>query len=356
MPIVIPSYSTPIVEQSGLTLTEYAWHLGIGECGMWGVALPPDSDEVYGHFCSDIWSKEDRDILIRYLREAQDEIERITNFPLSPTYITGEISNCFRSPVMTKKHHVRAFGTKGQTLIEGEVTLDWSNTDYAELVHTWITDQPAVYEEIEIRHTGLDVVVVPSSIEIDTVAQTITVQIPRCRLVDPANADNPPEGWDYTDQDVFAETVDLWRVFTDTTNQGSFICRKPCTCNESLTTAACAYIRNGNQGVVEVLPATHYPCTCGATPQVSLNYLAGDPLTPEARETIIRLAHTKLPKEFCGCPTWEAKWAYDNQQPKFNTFERINCPFGLGQGAWVAYQWAMQMASVRLIPLHGSLA
>lgn len=360
MPIVPASWN-PVIEQSGVSLSEYAYHLALDECAFWGVARPIAYRDEATNFCG-VWDKPMRDMLARYLKEAQDQIERVTNFPLSPRYISGELHPCPRGIVLTNWHKVRALGSRAELLLES-ASFDWGNPedevyevqDEAVFTHTWVGDVvPATIDEIEIRHVDSPYVIMPSAITFDAGAKTISVAIPRCRLVKPENADNPPEGWDYDDNDVFADTVDIWRVYTDTSEAGDYLCHDACTCNGVVSNALCGRVLNGAQGVIAVRPEIGHLCSCGVAVQASVNYLAGEPLTPEAREVIIRLAHTKMPEKFCDCRTWGMSWDYDNQQPAYRTFAQNENPFGLASGAWTAYQWANNMKSVRMNPLHVS--
>ena len=123
------------------------------------------------------------------------------------------------------------------------------------------------------------------------------------------------------------------------------------------THAACMYIRDSNIGEVDVYPATRNAETGVWTPKtacassyslVRLNYLAGMRfLNLEAESAIVRLAHSKLWGPPCSCDTLTKMWNVDNSIPRVLTRERINNPFGQSEGAWMAYRWAKNQASMR---------
>jgi len=122
------------------------------------------------------------------------------------------------------------------------------------------------------------------------------------------------------------------------------------------TRNACIYVKIGEQGVLEVLPATYsdgawsrqvVDC-CGTPELVRLNYRAGlTELTHQAEDAIVRLAHSKMPHSPCNCspPLW--LWSRDQNVPDVLTRERYNCPFGMSDGAWGAWRFAWSMKEWR---------
>ena len=70
-----------------------------------------------------------------------------------------------------------------------------------------------------------------------------------------------------------------------------------------------------------------------------LYYLSGlTALSQQMKSALVRLAHTKMPEELCGCDTYTRLWARDRHVPDVLTRERINCPFGMMDGAWEAFK------------------
>jgi hypothetical protein len=54
-----------------------------------------------------------------------------------------------------------------------------------------------------------------------------------------------------------------------------------------------------------------------------------------------------MPKEPCGCDPLRAMWQRDRLQLDTYTRERINCPYGTSEGAWIAWRWTENIKLVR---------
>jgi hypothetical protein len=122
-----------------------------------------------------------------------------------------------------------------------------------------------------------------------------------------------------------------------------------CTGCVETTFDGCFYVRNPGVGILDVQQTSTNSNLCNCRPQlVRLNYLAGaDVLTRQAEDAIIRLAHSKMPQEPCGCDVVKRLWGRDRNVPEVLTAERLNCPYGLNDGAWIAFQFAQSMKVYR---------
>jgi hypothetical protein len=166
----------------------------------------------------------------------------------------------------------------------------------------------------------------------------------------------------YEDTAALLTHVDIVRVYNDPSVQAVLVqpgCgNSHCTrgCGEC-THSACIYVLDSNIGEMDILPATRNEETgvwspktlcVGNYSRVRLNYLAGmRMLNLEAEEAIVKLAHTKLWGPPCSCDSLTSIWNADNNVPRMLTRERINCPLGQSDGAWIAYRWARNQASIR---------
>ncbi len=183
----------------------------------------------------------------------------------------------------------------------------------------------------------------------------------------PDYVDNPTAGIDYDTISNFLSTVDVKRVYNDPSTHADLVwphagscagvpgCSCP-TCSEYALTG-CIYIRNAELGIVDVLPATYSSgawsrtgtACCSKPERMRLNYRAGmNPTTTQAQDAIIRLAHSKMPEEPCGNNSVIAAWARDRNVPEALTRERLNCPFGLSDGAWIAWRFTQSLRIVRM--------
>ena len=345
---VVASDNTLLVENSVVTLALYQKVINYPECAFFGVNM---TGETTRGRCR-IVSKSDRDAIQNALAEAQQEIEQVTGFPLEPKWFASEqhqygpIAPGLRyrqwqiAPVvLTKKSNVIEIGTRAETTISaGEAVDNTSDPAVIGPVATTVTDE----DEIRIFHPGTDIEIDPSSITI--VGGNVTITVPRCRLVLASLADNPSQGLDYTDLANFEATVDVKRIYNDSSTEATLVHPKRCGCTED-THSGCIYIDDYEIGKLEI-SRNGASCNCGCTPEfVRVNYRAGltglgDEVLQQVRDMVIRLAHSKMPYEPCGCDLGANMWRRDRNVPDTLTRERVNCPFGLSDGAWFAWQQA----------------
>lgn len=351
MPVVV-SDTTLLAENSVVTLALYQKVINYPECAFFGVNQSSEAINTTRARCK-ILLKPERDAIQNALAEAQQEIEEITNFPLQPKWFASEQHQYgpiapglrFRqwqiAPViLTEKTKIIEIGIRAETTISAGEAVDHTN-DPAIIgpVATTVTDE----DEIHIFHPGTDIEIDPSSITI--AGGNVTITVPRCRMVLASLADNPSEGLDYTDVTNFESTVDIKRIYNDGSTEVTFIHPKFCDCSED-TRSGCIYIDDAEIGVLEVSQNGSGSCNCNCSPEfVRVNYRAGltslgDDVLQQVRDMVIRLAHSKMPHNPCGCDLSRYVWERDRNIPQTLTRERVNCPFGLSDGAWFAWQQA----------------
>jgi hypothetical protein len=340
-------------------LARYAQIVGYDENPFWGI-----NHNVGENQCRYIWSFADRMMVAKYLGEAQREVENNINFLVGRQW-TVERKKPLKCPTFSRWGHLRALGIRGVSVISSGEAVDHT-TDPATIgpIATAITDP----EEIVIYHPGTDVEIDPS--EITFAGGNVTIKIPLCRMVLATYVDNPSAGWEYTDYDIWGEqTVDVKRVYNDTSTQAKLISNHSCNayCSTSgcstFSQDACGFITNPETGEIELYPAEYSSgtwtrsrnnCYCNGWEQEQLNYMSGVDLTYNAEDAgfqmediIVRLAHSKMPKEPCGCDPLKAMWTRDRFVSEFSTKERVNCPFGMSDGAWTAWVWVTNTKLVR---------
>lgn len=347
---VVPSADNLIVESSGLPLALYAQRILFSECAFWGVYNPADPVGS----CDKIWLKQDRDMVAYYLGEAQVEIEQVAGFPLSPKWYTDE-EHEFLPYIMADWGKVIAAGVRAEEDVSlGEAVDHTADPAVVGPVATTVTDE----NELHIYHPGTDAEIFPSAVTL--AGGFVTFEIPRCRMVLAALADNDENGVMYSDDANFEQTVDIVRVYNDDSTNAQYVwfgstsyCTCP-SCTENSETA-CLTLRNALFGSFGHHRATYTDgawvastCRCKRTPvKVLINYYAGQQvMTSQMQDAIIRLAHSKMPVSPCGCETANNLWKRDRNTPEVLTAERLNCPFGLSDGAWAAYQFAKSLRIV----------
>lgn len=342
---IVAAQSALVAQDSAVRLARYAQIIEYPECNFFGVNNPNIST---GFQCREIWTKTQRDMILKYLAEAQYEIEQIIGYPLSPRWIgqgqTQEYTDWQPVPrgnrIITRFARYIEAGIQATSDISLGVAID-QTSDPAVIgpVATTVTDT----DEIRVYHPDLDVEIDPSDITIS--GGNVTITVPRCRTVKQSVADNPVTGLDYTDLSNFETTVDLKRVYNDSSVQAILAYPSSCTGCTETTLSACFYPRNKRLGILDFQLSSGSSNLCGCRGEIiRLNYKAGaDVLTRQAEDAIIRLAHAKMPVEPCGCDVVLRLWGRDRNVPEVLTAERLNCPFGLNDGAWIAFQFAQSM-------------
>lgn len=335
-------------EATALPLARYAQILGYNECQFWGVN---DGSQLTN--CRGIWLLSERLMIARYLREAQIEIEREINYALSTWRWFTEKKREFKCPVEARIGYVIEGGVRAVSNIAIAEAVDHTG-DPAIIgpVVTTVVDP----DEIHIYHPGTDIEISPSSIVI--AGGNVTIEVPRCRMVDIALSDNPETGLDYATVANFEATVDIKRVYNDASTQAvlstNHRCNALCSTNgcSDFTHAGCIYVRQPEIGSIEVYKASYASGSwlressqicCDGYRWVVLNYRAGKEIDEQGEDAIIRLAHSKMPVEPCGCDPIRSLWVRDRNINDVNTRERINCRFGLSDGAWAAWMYATDM-------------
>lgn len=364
MPI-IPMAIAPLKEESDITLSLYAQVIGIPEWLMFGVKR--DNDTVGG--CVDCWDKYTRDTIKRYLAEAQVEIEQRTEFPLVRRWISGELRP-YSYPVASLWKRVYDAGVRATSTIRAGATVTHVVDDAnGNPVASTVTVATTVTDENEIKvyypaSLGVEGPVEIDPSDIDISGGIATIYIPRWRMVLPGLL-NSSRCLDYDTTTNFLTTVDVTRVYHDSSEQGTLIwphANSSCgyttccvTCGD-YTHDACMYPKNQELGFWDVIPATYsggswltnLSCLCTKPIIVELNYRAGPAtLSHQARDAVIRLAHSKMPSTPCACEVQQVAWTRDRVTPEAVTRERINCPFGLSDGAWTAWEFASAMRVIR---------
>lgn len=345
--------------RSCISLARYAKLTGYSECAIMGVNHP---SEAHGDCENPIWTQFQRDTLLDYFAEAQEEIEGETGYPLCPTYFVDE-EHPYGFPVHARWKKILAAGVRASADILASAAIDYeSDPALIGPVATSVTD-PA---EVKVFYPGSDREIEPLKISLS--GGVLRVWIPRCRLVTPDSFATPEGGLEYGDLDNFLATVDVRRVYTDGSVNAKLVyahrsSASPCascgclTCGE-YAEDACLRVENAQTGALGALAATYSggnwtarcrTCWSARPTNLRVSYLAGmNPISLQAEQAVLRLAHAKMPEAPCGCGPLKDLWARDTRVPEFIDQVRIENPFGPSDGALVAYRFAHQ------IKLHGA--
>ena len=334
---VIPSVFVASIDRSTLTLARYAQIIRYDENAFFGINAPDNRERA----CRKIWTKLERDMIARYLGEAQAMIEQVLMYPIGQKWFVDE-QHKNTNRFFTRWSRIQALGVRAISNIALNVALNHT-ADPATIpaTATTVTDE----DEIHFYQAGTDIEAYPDTLTLS--GGTLNASFPRARLVKESDQDNPDTGLTYSDVSntgPYAQALDIKRVYTDTTDVGEFVwpLGKDCLpdCSEE-TEPACGYVRSSESGVVTLLPSAGVDCIyCGAS-EIRLNYCAGREMDTVAEDAIVHLAHALMPTLPCeGCDPLMMLWKSDRSIPELITTERANALFGVQEGAWRAWIYA----------------
>lgn len=329
---------------SCLTLSRYARLLDYDEHRFWGV----QREDWLEYQCREYWTRAMRQTAARYLAVAQSMIETELKYPLCPTWVADE-ERPYANPILTKQKQVIEAGILAEATIQAGAAVDHT-ADPAVIgpIATTATDTA----EIVVYYPGTTEAIEPQQVSISS--GLLIIYVPRCRMVN-ITQQGAPIAYDVAAN--FTDTVDVVRIYNDPSSQAELVwdhqCGLACAANgcSEYTQDACMYVRDSEIGSVQVQPAVYSDGAWTAASlayrgrpyKVRLNYRAGlAAMTPQMEDAIVRLAHTLMPEEPCGCDVVQRLWRRDRNVPLVLDRERINCPFGMMDGAWIA--WRMTQA------------
>lgn len=348
----MPAFVSDVLSGPALSLAEYSRLISYDECAFWGVTY----DEQTQYDCRTLWTEAQRLMVYRALQEAQGLIEDVVGYPLQPTWIVGAATEFgeqrlvdyqpARNPILTRWGYVIGGGVKATTTIDDDAAVSHA-TDPA--IVGPLTTTISNVAEVKVYHPVTGDEITPSRLTYS--GGQLTIYIPRCRLTLTPNLTDL--GVAYDDLDNFLDEVNVVRIYNDPSTQAAL--STDATCGTVTTGAGYLTIRDHRIGHVEATEATYSggvwtkAVTCNAWQWVGLNYVAGlRSLDTLMQTALLRLAHSRMAEEPCGCQVTQALWARDRKTPEVLSAERLNCPFGSSEGAWVAYKTAQQKKIYRL--------
>ena len=342
MTTIIPLSTAIYANRLAVPLPRYAQIVEYAEPAFFGVNHP--DNKLYA--CREVWSHDQRIAVYRALQNAQSKMEAVAEYPLMSTWI-GPERHPLGNPQILNVGKLIQMGRKA--IIAHPNVPNASIIDPAIFIHAVTTTD---VNEIHVYHPGTHVEIYPS--EITIVGGVATITVPLVRMVAIAYENTPPEGLDMADYATWAENlVDIEEEYLDPALAPvefiSLDCSINCACPTETWVDGCAYIQNAEMSIVQVGTTIGYTCLTSATHFVDLYYQAGETaMAPQAEDIIVRLAHALMPSEPCGCDFLKARWRGDQLVPEVLTAERENAPWGLSQGAWIAYTFAQSIKQHRM--------
>jgi hypothetical protein len=293
-----------------------------------------DPDEQPQYQCSTIWKQSDRDYVAEHMAQAEEMRVQELGYHLAPMYETADYE--FGHPLIIDQKHLIEIGfrTVEDVSIGEAITLsNGTINDPVELsIATTLTDAT----EIKVYYPGEDVEIRPSSVSI--ASGTLTIQIPRARLVDPLLNDNREDHLYYSEDANFITSCDVKRVYYASTQGLYYIWEGWQTSSSSLAEQnqlGWPKIRNARLGIIEHRPATYSAAWAQAAwsytvlpAWIRLYFVSGRRASMRTEIETVRLSHTLMPNKPESCPTVHQYWEEDIVDD-----ERMYSPYGNRKGA-----------------------
>jgi len=336
-------YGTPF-----LTLDMYRRISHIPRCVFNGVENPDETTAG----CDRVFQQWQRDEISQSLYDAGGLLADELGYWLGAHYLVDE-GHSFTHPMTLNYGHIIGGGIEGLT----EVTP--SASDFTTDPATITVAQADFTDETEIKivetSSGLQ-------INVDSVAEVGTdyvISISQCKLIE----------WDDLEEQIVAIEYDaafpaaiwlkladltVYRSYLDTSSQATITFGPSCVCccEDGACTGTdytgCVYVMKPEISKISVSIANYsdgswtcgsLSCGCYHGDKVKVRYKAGHEPTGWERAQIA-LANTFLDFPPCGCSAFDYRMNRDRNIPAVLTRERIECPWGLTDGAWFAWKWA----------------
>lgn len=330
--------------------------------------------------CTKVYVQPQREPIARALFNAVNKMKTYLSFWPRPIY-TSEIIPLGRGTPYQLQHlqtsvgKLIKFGQRATSLIQSNVTIAYSDADgdgVDDLATIQVTtgiadDEIAIFfRTADGAPASADERYEITPITVTSSSGVVTITAPRAYFVKPNDFWHIP--WDKSDPNKreendatttnvlhFVATVDVYRVYTDTTTPLQVVSdpihTQTSQLSQSLATTGVARIVDAELGLFEARVESCAGCQ-GPIESVRVFYKAGEALQygrmeAELEEAILRLANTLMPEQpttLCQ-PAWE-KWSQDRQPMRrdnvFTMQEKdLGNPFGLLQGqvnAWHVVQ------------------
>jgi len=325
-----------LTQQTGLTLDRYQEILGLPIAAFNGLNKP---DETPVYACSTIWKQFNRDNLARFLAIAEEKREQELGYFIAPKYVSLDeypISN----PLILKKKYLISLGVRSVTTIQDAVVVTYRDIGGNILDPVVLTISTALVistSDIVVQYAGEDVPIHPSSIALS--GGTLTIRIPRSRLVKPSLNDDREDPLMYDNDNNFVTTVDVKYVSYDSTEAVHYISFGEDFVETS--TEGIGLVKDTRLSIIE-LDTSVLSCVIGfavcsnsSSPIVRISYLSGRQQSVMTDMQTLRLAHCLMPFEPCGCEAEHQYWRDDVTENS----QSIITPYGSKNGAveaWVA--------------------
>jgi hypothetical protein len=305
--------------------------------------------------CDHYWTQWERNDLAQALDDAEGDLAGELNFYLGARYLT-DTDRPWDNPLRLHWGYVLGAGVRARdevTPSASDFTTDPATITVPAASFSGGTSEVVVLED----STGLAL-----SIEVATSGANYVISIDQYNLLKWSVLEDQTDTIDYNAAFPAASwlklaDVTVYRQYRDTNTQATITYGPTCCCWCTSGQACagtdytgCAFVLDQEIGLVRVNRATlsagvwscdtSAVCGCYGGDKVTVHYEAGTDDIPGWERAVWRLAHSQMGEQPCGCKLHERQWRNDRNTPSVLTAERLNCPFGLTEGAWAAWRWA----------------
>ena len=296
-----------------ISLEDYVTYVKADEHRFMG--LLADDDPSYA--CGDCWPLTQRSQLVYALQQATEMIEDELGYSLSLTEHENERID-YDTIARLSHQMLHSLGTWSVSSIATGIAVN-----YADDPATISFDTDCDLENIEITYPDSDLYS-GATIRINPKTavksgDTVTMTIPWGRLVKLSLMGDTC--LDYEDTDNYIATVNAQCRTIDCTAPLNLVwLSSGCTACGETQQAGCGAIEDKRLGLIRPQPATWNGAsftsgtlTYSRDPDfVDVSYIEGlDPLPYKMKQALIRLAHTLMPSEPCGCEIMQRMWQED---------------------------------------------
>jgi len=323
----------------------------------------PDEDR---RGCDHYWTQWQRDDLAIALADAEEQLAGQLGFYLGTRYLI-DYDRVWEDPLRLRWGHVVGAGIRARTEVTpsaSDFTVDPATITVLAASFSGGTSEVVVVDD----ETGLTIE--PDSIT--TVGLNYVIRISQYKLLNWTVLENQSETIDYSAAFPAASWLKLadltvYRQYRDTDTQAVITYGPSCNCwcsGDACTGSeydGCVFVRNARIGLVRVNRATLSDgtwscdnsaiCGCYEGDKVTVYYEAGTTDVPAWERAAFQLAFAGMGEQPCGCALHERQWRRAREVPSVLTAERLNCRFGMEQGAWAAWTWVTGQAHGRAFML-----
>lgn len=342
--------------QPYLTLDRYRQIMNLPMCLFNGVENP---NESHTH-CDHCWSQWEREMVAQGLYDAEEMLATHLMFKLG-YHFEEDLDHRWTDPVLLRWGHVVGGGIQGLTDITAAVIASDFTVDPA-----LITIPQASFSggagEILVTETATGLEIVPDSIT--ATGANYIIAIHQCKLIEWDNLEDQTQETCIDYDALFPAAtwlkmadLTIYREYLDTSTQAHVEFGPSCSCYCGGSACAgeiydaCVYVVDEEISKVRVQLGDYNAATaswsCGSAAlcgcyqgdKVAVHYQAGTLSVPNWEQAVIRLAHTYMLVEPCGCALFDVALKRDRRLPSVLTAEQLNNPLGDMNGAWYAWQW-----------------